>query len=171
MLSVRQAHLPFGKGSWSFQKHMLYGNKQGKNKRKQKKTHVAIVKNLKSYIQIHACKESDQFCEGNILPVVITGDAGGGRFVLEFTFLNRKDKSLKLHLLLLYEGTDNRENLQKTLGQLTQDIRSLEGSTIKVHDKEYIIKLYCLFDLCALNSVLGKQNHSATFPDAWTDVS
>ena len=71
----------------------------------------------------------------------------------------------------MYEGTDNRENLQKTLGQLTQDIRSLEGSTIKVHDKEYIIKLYCLFDLCALNSVLGKQNHSATFPDAWTDVS
>ena len=44
VLSVRQTHLPFGKGSWSFQKHMLYGNKQGKNKRKQNKTHVAIVK-------------------------------------------------------------------------------------------------------------------------------
>ena len=26
-------------------------------------------------------------------------------------------------------------------------------------------------DLCALNNILGKQNHSATYPDAWTDVT
>ena len=65
--------------------------------------------------------------DGDILPVIIDGDAGGGRFVAEFTFLNRKDISLKLHPFLLYEGTDNRENMQKTL---TQQIRSPEGTII-----------------------------------------
>ena len=50
-------------------------------------------------------------------------------FVAEFTFLNRKDKSLKLHPFLMCEGTDNRENM--TLGQLTQQIKLLDGSKIK----------------------------------------
>ena len=50
-------------------------------------------------------------------------------FVAEFTFLNRKDKSLKLHPFLMFEGTDNRENM--TLGQLTQQIKLLDGSKIK----------------------------------------
>ena len=34
--------------------------------------------------------EKDQLEDGDILPVIIDGDAGGGRFVAEFTFLNRK---------------------------------------------------------------------------------
>ena len=168
---IRETKLPFEKDAWEFQEHMLYKNKQGQNKRVQKKTDVAIVKDLKAYIQVHALNESDELTDDDFLPVVIDGDAGGGRFVAEFTFLNRKDKSLKLHPFLLYEGTDNRENMQKTLGQLTQQIRSLEGTIIKVHTKEYKVKLFCLFDLCALNNVLGKQNHSATYPDAWTDVT
>ena len=169
--ALRRTKLPFQKEAWDFQKHMLYKNKQGNNKKTQKETHVAIVKDLKSYIQTHATIEKDELFDDTYLPVVIDGDAGGGRFVAEFTFLNRKDKSLKLHPFLLYEGTDNRENLQKTLGQLTQQIRSLEGEKIKVGTLEYQIKLFCLFDLCALNCVLGKQNHSATYPDAWTDVT
>ena len=37
--------------------------------------------------------------------------------------------------------------------------------------KEYHLQLFCLFDLCALNNQIGKQNHSATFPDTWTDVT
>ena len=168
---IRETKLPFEKDAWSFQEHMLYRNKQGQNKKTQKKTQVAIVKDLKSYIQTHAMCEKDQLGDGDILPVVIDGDAGGGRFVAEFTFLNRKDKSLKLHPFLLYEGTDNRENMQKTLGQLTQQIRSLEGTIINLDTKEYHLQLFCLFDLCALNNVLGKQNHSATYPDAWTDVT
>ena len=168
---IRENKLPFEKDAWDFQENMLYRNKQGNNKNTQKKTHIAIVKDLKSYIQTHAMNEKDQLEDGDILPVVIDGDAGGGRFVAEFTFLNRKDKSLKLHPFLLYEGTDNRENMQKTLGQLTQQIRSLEGTIISIDKKEYHLQLFCLFDLCALNNVRGKQNHSATFPDAWTDVT
>ena len=129
---VKRTELPFGKGAWNFKKLMLYRNKQGKNKRTQKKTHVAIVKDLKSYIQTHAQNEKDDLMDDDILPVVIDGDAGGGRFVAEFTFLNRKDKSLKLHPFLMFEGTDNRENM--TLGQLTQQIRLLDGSKIKISD-------------------------------------
>ena len=32
------------------------------------------------------------------------------------------------------------------------------------------IHQFGLFDLAALNAILGKQNHSSTFFDAWTDV-
>ena len=72
----------------------------------------------------------------------------------------------------MFEGTDNRENLQKTLGQLTQQIQLLDRLNIKISETtEVQIKHYCLLDLCALNKILGKQNHSATYPDAWTDVT
>ena len=44
----------------------------------------------------------------------------------------------------MFEGTDNRENLQKTLGQLTQQIQLLDGLKIKISDAtEVQIKLYC----------------------------
>ena len=57
----------------------------------------------------------------------------------------------------MFEGTDNRENLQKTLGQLTQQIQLLDGLKIKISDTtEVQIKLCCLLDLCALNNILGK---------------
>ena len=88
------------------------------------------MKDLKGYIQTHAICEKDELSDDDILPVVIDGDAGGGRFVAKLAFLNRKDKSLKLHLFLLFEGTDNRENMQKTLGQLTR------GSRIKISDSK-----------------------------------
>ena len=41
---IRKTKLPFEKDAWEFQEHMLYKNKQGQNKRVQKKTDVAIVK-------------------------------------------------------------------------------------------------------------------------------
>ena len=41
---------------------------------------------------------------------------------------------------------------------------------ISVGKKEYL-QLFCLFDHCVLNNQIGKQNHSATFPDTWTDVT
>ena len=138
---IRVSQLPFGKEAWLFQVHMLYKNKQGQNKRIQVKTQVAIVKDFKSYIQIHAQCESGELKEGDIYPVVIDGDAGGGRFVAEFAFLNRKDESLKLHPFLIFEGTDNRENLQKILGQLTQQIKLLEGAKIMVNGEEKTLKL------------------------------
>ena len=54
VLMVRQNVLPFGKDAWKFETHNLYKNKQGNNKRLQKQTMVAIVKDLHSYIQLHA---------------------------------------------------------------------------------------------------------------------
>ena len=52
---------------------------------------------------------------------------------------------------------------------LTSQFRNLEGSTITVCGREVSIKMYGMFDLSALNTILGKQNHSATFFDAWTN--
>ena len=117
------------------------------------KTQVAIVKDMKSYIQLHAQFESGELKEVDILPVILDSDAGGGRFVAEFSFLNRKDEYLKLHPFIIFEGTDNRENLKKTLGQLTEQIKALDGGKIVINGKEQIIRLFCLFDLCALNNV------------------
>ena len=71
----------------------------------------------------------------------------------------------------MFIGTDNRENLQKRLGQLTQQIRSLEKENNNGGTTEYKIKLFCLFDLCALNCILRKQNYSSTYSDAWTDMT
>ena len=76
--ALRRTKLPFEKEAWDFQKHMLYRNKQGNNKKTQKETHVAIVKDLKSYIQTHAKIEKDELSHDEYLPVVIDGDAGGG---------------------------------------------------------------------------------------------
>ena len=39
----------------------------------------------------------------------------------------------------------------------------VDGRRLKIHQ-------YGVFDLSALNTILGKQGHSATFFDAWTDV-
>ena len=169
--AIRKETLPFGKESWEFQTHSLYKNKQGNNKKRQTKTKVAIVKDLHSYVQLHANAECDMLKDQDVLPIVLGGDAGGGRFVAEFSFVSRKDKSLKLHPMLLYEGTDCRENLQKTLGQLTPQIRDLEGKKLIINGKEVRLKIFCLLDLCALNNALGKQNHSATYPDTWTNVT
>ena len=47
---------------------------------------MAIVKDLKSYIQTHAQNEKDDLMDDDSLLVVIDGDAVGGRFVAEFTF-------------------------------------------------------------------------------------
>ena len=46
----------------------------------------------------------------------------------------------------------------------------LEGTKVEIDGKEYATELYCLLDLCALNCLIGKQNHSSTFPCAWTNV-
>ena len=109
--------------------------------------------------------------DGDELHVCWDGDGGGGRFVAEFTFLNDVDRKVILHPFLIYEGTDVRANLEVTLGRLTKQIKELEGATINIEDKTLKLKQFGAFDLCALNCILGKQNHSATFFDAWTDCT
>ena len=42
---------------------------------------------------------------------------------------------------------------------------------LKINGKSIKLKLFCLFDLCALNNIIGKQNHSSRFPCAWTNVT
>ena len=46
------------------------------------------------------------------LPVCFDADAGGGRFLAIFGFLNRIDFDVKLHPFLLYEGSDSRMNME-----------------------------------------------------------
>ncbi len=103
----RFENLVISKEDWNLDVQKMYQNKQGKNKDLPKDTSVLSVKNLELYITKLAQSEH---CEldftNNILPVCFDADAGGGRFVAIFAFLNRIDKSVKLHPFLLYEGSD-----------------------------------------------------------------
>ena len=169
---ARQETLPVSKDDWNVSYEELYKNKQGENVNLKKKTCILSVKDLLSYIQKMAVAESenlDNLKDMDELQVCYDGDGGGGRFVAEFAFLNNSDRKIKLHPFMLYEGTDCRENLEVTIGKLTPMFRAIEGAIIHVEGKQLKITQYGVFDLCALNCILGKQNHSATYFDAWTD--
>ena len=75
-----------------------------------------------------------------------------------------------LHPILLYEGSDCRANLEMTHGEFTEAVREMEGKDVLVNNVEVKIKLYGLFDLSALNTMVGKINQSS-YPCAWTNVS
>lgn len=171
---VREEILPINISDWETTYHDLYKNKQGHNAHIKKRTCVLSVRNLKDYITKIAESEADTLKvvdddNEQLLPLCLDGDGGGGRFVCEFAFLNTVDKKLKLHPFLIYEGTDVRENLEVTLGVLTSQFRALEGSKITVKGNVFKITMFGMFDLSALNSILGKQSHSATYFDAWTN--
>ena len=158
------------KDYWKNEIKTIYPNKQGKNKHIPKETTVWSVKDLLTYIPKLAESE-DLDLSSKTLPVCFDGDAGGGRFVATFGFLNRHDKDVKLHPFLLFEGSDTRKNMEMTFGEFTETFNKLEGAKVIVNNEEVTIKIFGLFDLCALNCLIGKQNHSATYPYAWTNVS
>ena len=132
----------------------LYKNKQGKYVNTKKKTCVLSVRNLKEYIEKMANKESENLIQSEEVHLCLGGDGGGGRFVAEFAFLNTQDKSITIHPMLIFEGSDCRENLLCTLGKLAPQISRLEGATINVKGRQLRLKIFALFDLCALNAVL-----------------
>ena len=166
---ARNEALIVDRKDWEITYHDLYRNKVCKNADKKRN-----VKHLKSYIEKVAVAEKNKLAnlnDGDDLHVCWDGDGGGGRFVAEFTFLNNTDRKITLHPFLIFEGTDVRANLEVTLGRLTKQIKELEGASINIEGKNLKIKQFGVFDLCALNAILGKQNHSATFFDAWTDCT
>ena len=160
------------KSDWKVVEKKLFRNKQGKEKEKSKETEVIMVKDLTSYIRKVAVGESDEldFSMG-CLPVCFDADAGGGRFMASFAFLNRLDGKVKLHPFLLFEGSDNRKNMEMTIGEYTSEIESLHEKEVQIGSAYFKIEPFALFDLCGLNCLIGKQNHSSTCPCAWTDVT
>ena len=169
---VRKQILAVNKEDWAVLKMNIYQNKLGKSKDIPKETTVLLVKDLTNYIEKMAESESAALdVQSGVLPVCFDADAGGGRFLAVFTFLNREDGDVKLHPFIIFKGSDSRKNLELTFGRFTEDIRNLEGREVVVKNEVLKIKLYGLFDLCALNSIIEKQNQSATFPCIWTNVS
>ena len=81
----------------------------------------------------------------------------------------RRLKRSKFTHFLIYKGSDIRPNLEIALGNLTEQIRTLDKSKVKVSGKCLNIKVFGLFDLCALNTVVGKQGSSATYFCPWTN--
>ena len=170
--AFRESVMVVTKEDWDFQKMKIYQNKMGKNKGLATETPVLQVHNLESYIVKHALSEASELdLTSKELPICIDADAGGGRFLAVFCFLNRFDKDVKLHPWLLYKGSDARKNMEMTMGKSSEQIRNLEGKEVSINGEIVKIKMYALFDLCALNCLVGKQNHSSTYPCAWTSVS
>ena len=157
---------------WEETKETLYTQKQGKHTRDQKETTILRVKDLKSYIEKMASSKTDlkHLNDGEEIEICLDLDAGGGRVVAEFGILSDESETLKIHPFLIYEGTDVRPNLEIALGGLTEQIRNLEKAKVNINGKDLKIKLFGLFDLCALNAVVGKQNHSSTYFCAWTNI-
>jgi len=168
---LREKIMIVKKEDWKVELKTIFRNKQGQEKDISTETPVISVKDLPNYIEKLANGESGEldFSMG-CLPVCFDADAGGGRFVASFTFLNSLDTKVKLHPFLLFEGSDNRKNMEITLGEFTSEIENLQGKVIKIDDMDLKIEIFALFDLCALNCLIGKQNHSSTFPCAWTNV-
>ena len=132
---VRKEILAVDREDWEANEHDLYIHKQGNSVNQKKKTCVLSVKNLKAYIQKIAESEKDNLSnlkDMDELMVCYDWDGGGGRFVCEFAFLNNNDRKIKIHPMLIYEGTDTRPNLEVTLGKLTSQIKKLEGEIIIV---------------------------------------
>jgi len=171
---ARHNILPISKDDWESNYQDLYRNKFGKHSEKKKRTCVKNVRNLKDYIQIMANSEKKNIenkKDGDKLDVCWNGDGGGGRFIASFAIINNTNRKIQLHPFLIFEGTDVRANLEVTLGKLTKQFKELEESEIVVVGKTLKISQYGVFDLCALNCILGKQSHSSTFFDAWTDCT
>ena len=121
------------KEDWNFLKRNIYQNKQGKSKGIPKETTVLLVKNLTSYMIKMGESESEELdLSSKVLPVCFDADAGGGRFLATFTFLNRKDGDVKLHPFLMFKGSDSRKNLELTFGIFTEEIRNLEGKEVTI---------------------------------------
>ena len=157
---------------WEDSENYLFTQKQGKNARNQKKTTILRVKNLKQYIEKVANAKGDNLKHlnsGDNLEVCLDLDAGGGRVVAEFGILNEKSETQKIHPILIFKGSDIRPNLEIALGPLTEQIRILDKAKVTVAGKHLNIKVFGLFDLCALNAVVGKQGNSATYFCAWTN--
>ena len=130
----RKVNMTVKKEDWRFEKKNLYKYKQGKNKAKPQVTTVLMVKDLYDYIAKLAISESNDLdLSMGELPVCFDADAGGGRFVATFAFLNRKDRSVVLHPFLIYEGSDCRANLEMTLGEFTEAIKEIEGKGVCAH--------------------------------------
>ena len=106
---VRNKKLVIKREDWESSYEELYKNKQGKEARVKKNTCVFTVKNLHQYIEKLAREEAENLPNSGELQVCLGGDGGGGRFVSEVAFLNTLDKSIKLHPIVLFEGTDCRD--------------------------------------------------------------
>ena len=64
---------------------------------------------------------------------------------------------MKLHPFLLYEGSDSRMNMEMNLGKYSEEIAKLEGKQVLINGGFVKIKIFGLFDLCALNCLIGKK--------------
>ena len=64
---------------------------------------MLLVKNLTTYMVKMAESESEELdLSYGVLPVCFDADAGGGRFLATFTFLNRNDGDVTLHPFVIY---------------------------------------------------------------------
>ena len=58
-----------------------------------------------------------------------------------------------------------------TLGTLGEDIKKLDGKTINVDDKTFLLKFKTVLNGSAVNTFMGRHTYKATNPCVWTNAS
>ena len=150
---------------------LIHKTKQGDKAARTEMTAVTIVNDIEDFV-IKIVKAEAKHLEGkNQIMFTLCFDAGGKRVVSEIVIVNRNDKKVKPHIIVIFEGTDNYENMNSTLGTLGEDIKQLDGKTITVDDKTFLLKFKTVLDGSAVNTFMGRQTSSATNPCVWTNVS
>ena len=150
---------------------LIHKTKQGDKAARTEKTAVTIVNNFEDFVIKIVKAEIDHLEGRDEITLTVCFDAGGKRVVSELVIVNRNDKKVKPHIILIFEGTDNYENMNSTLGTLSVDIKKLNGTTITVGDKTFKLKFKTVLDGSAVNTVMGRQTSSANKPCVWTDVT
>ena len=150
---------------------LICKNKQGNKKACVEETAVTMVKDVKQFVAKVIKTEAEFLTDEEKVDIAVSVDAGGKRVVSEVTIVNRSDKKVKPHIMVLFEGTDNYHNLSITLGELRDGIKELNGSEIFVNNKTLKINIKTVLDGSALSTIMGKQGASATSPCVWTDVT
>ena len=71
------------------------------------------------------------------------------------SLMNRNDKKIKLHILLMYEAADTRNNNVKTFTLLSQKIMEVNNDAMCIGGEEYKIHHKGVFDLAAQDDIIG----------------
>ena len=150
---------------------LIHQNKQGDKKAETKSAEVTMVRNLSEFVQKVVKAESEFLKHVTQVEGAVSVDAGRKRVISEHTLLNRKDKKVKPHSIVLFDGTDNYHYLSVTIETLRDQIKDLNNSTIKVHNKFVRFKMKTIVDGIALSTIIGQQGASASAPCPWTNVT
>ena len=157
---------------------LLNIKKQGANTADQELRPVVYTKDLSNYFlkilyeELSLLGDLRTLTDGSkLIEVALSGDSGGDSMKHTFSILNHLDGKIRQHVLLIYEAADSYSNSNKCYSMIRDQIKAMHHIKYKIGEQEYTVKLYGVYDLSEQDTILGKQNSSATYPCAKCNVT